>query len=270
MTTKSLGQMANAPLAYVIAAINFDRQMALDDYIPMLQEKLQGAGYSRYKPTSETVLQVNPGNTVQQIIVNRHEFSDRDNSCGVMLNNETLAFHATSYSNYDDFAKRLITVLEIVATELNYLFVRRIGLRYVDVIVPYQDESPDVYIDSNLRCLPQLSLTGKANSGIAVGEFQMEQGSLVIRYSVGSIQQALPMDLNILSLTHSSVLQQAQNHSGMTATLDIDRYLPYENEFNSNEVMTVLNTLHSDQSQAFHELSSEHARRVWSTSTESV
>lgn len=269
MVEGSLGQMPNAPLAYVLAAVKFDTQLALEKHIPALQERLQ-ADFPRFQPGNEAVIQINVsgGTPPQTVAAPRYEFASADNRHGIILNRETLAFHATAYETYEDFGERLGAVLTHVGAELKHLFVRRVGLRYVDIIVPEVGETPDDYVAPGLRCLPALSLTSRARSGLAISEFQMEEGALVVRYATSAGPIGLPPDLQSLTLTEPDILKRFITGTTMSALLDFDRFMLQEATFDASQLKARFDRLHDDQSLAFRELTTEHAKEIWNRNTE--
>lgn len=142
--------------------------------------------------------------------------------------------------------------------------MRRIGLRYVDIIVPEEGKTPDDYVVPGLRCLPALTLTSRARSGLAISEFQLEEGALVIRYATAGGAIGLPPDLQPLTLAEPDVLKRLAPVTGMSALLDFDRFAPLEEMFDASQLKARFDHLHEDHSVAFRELTTEHAKDVWS------
>ncbi|MBI4755957.1 MAG: TIGR04255 family protein [Betaproteobacteria bacterium] len=261
MDTGSLGQLPNAPLAYVLGAVKFDQQLNLDKHVPALQERLQGE-FPRFRPVQEAILNIAGGSAPQAVV--RYEFSSADNCHGVVLNQETLVFHVTGYSTYEDYGRRLDTVLQHVGAELKYLFVRRVGLRYVDVLIPEEGETPDDYVGPGLRSVPALSVPSQYRSGLVFSEFEMGQGMLVLRYATNRTKQGLPPDLQPLVLAEPEVMRRPVPDGALSGTLDFDRFVMLEAPFESTYVRSVFDLLHEDLSVAFREFTTDHARHVWS------
>ncbi|MEZ5581925.1 MAG: TIGR04255 family protein [Candidatus Competibacteraceae bacterium] len=202
MVKASLGRLPNAPLAYVLGAVKFGPQLTLEQDIPVLQKRLQ-AEYPRYQPVKTVSIQLNPqedepASPSQQS--KNHEFASADNRHGIILNRETLVFHATSYTTYEDFETRMMTAFREVGEVLKNLFLHRIGLRYIDVIIPDEDESPDAYVTPGLRCLPELSSVYRQRSGLTISEFQMNEGALVVRYAASPGRFGLPLIYSLFDL----------------------------------------------------------------------
>lgn len=264
MATGPLGQLPNAPLAYVLGAVKFERQLTLDKHIPALQERLQ-AEFPRFQTVNEAIIQIDATGEAapQNTQITRYQFASADNRHGVVLNRETLVFHATAYSNYEAFSQRLEGVLKNVGAELKHLFVRRVGLRYVDVLIPEDGETPDAYVSAGLRSMPTLSLPSQYHSGLVISEFKMEKGSLVVRYATARGRLGLPPDLQPLLLAEPHIMQRAVPDSILTGLLDFDRFVPQEVSFEAAYVKSVFDSLHDDLSVAFRGLTTDHAKQVW-------
>jgi len=262
MSAKSLGQLPNAPLAYVLGAVKFDTQLSLDTHLPALQERLK-EDYPRFQMVKEIAIHLG-GLPQTSAPVARYEFASDDNRYGVILNQETLVFHATDYQGYEDFGARLVSVLKHVSGVLKSIFVRRIGLRYIDVIIPNGNESPDEYVSPGLRCFPKLDIpSSRARGGLALTEIEMEEGALIVRYTVAVGNPMLPPDVQSLKLSPPPVLLRSVNDDGITATLDFDRYIVQESTFNAEQIGERFNSLHKDHSNAFRQLTTEHAMKIW-------
>ena len=264
MVTSPLGQLPNAPLAYVLGALKFERQLTLDKHIPVLQECLQ-AEFPRFQPVNEAIIQIGASGEAapQNMQSMRYEFASADNRQGIVLNQETLVFHATAYSNYEAFSQRLEWVLKNVGEELKHLFVRRVGLRYVDVLIPQEGETPDAYVNAGLRNMPTLSLPSQYYSGFVISEFGMGKGSLVVRYATARGRLGLPPDLRPLLLAEPDIMRRAVPDNIVTGLLDFDRFVPEEISFEASYVKSVFDSLHDDLSVAFRDLTTDHAKQVW-------
>jgi uncharacterized protein (TIGR04255 family) len=266
MVKASLGRLPNAPLAYVLGAVKFGPQLTLEQDIPVLQKRLR-AKYPRYQPVKTVSIQLNPqedepASPSQQS--KNHEFASADNRHGIILNRETLVFHATSYTTYEDFETRMMAAFREVGEVLKNLFLRRIGLRYIDVIIPDDDESPDAYVTPGLRCLPDLSSVYRQRSGLTISEFQMNEGALVVRYAASPGRFGLPPDLQHLRLELPAIMQRDVPKDRISGLLDFDRFFPLEALFEISLIKSRFQDLHNDLSTAFRELTTEHAKNVWS------
>jgi uncharacterized protein (TIGR04255 family) len=266
MVKASLGQLPNAPLAYVLGAVKFAPQLSLSADIPNLQKRLQ-IEFPRFQTVKTVSIPLNSEEEDVPLLPSQraqnYEFASADNRYGVILNRETLVFHATAYTTYEDFEARMVTAFEEVGQVLKHLFVRRIGLRYIDVVIPDAGESPDDYVSPGLRCMPELSLPHRQRSGLAISEFQMAEGALVVRYAVAPGRHNLPPDLQSLRLDLPAIMQRDVPQDRITGLLDFDRFFPLKMLFDIALIKRRFGDLHDDLSMAFRELTTEHAKQVW-------
>jgi len=244
--------------------VKFERQLTLDKHIPALQERLQ-AEFPRFQTVNEAIIQIDASGEAapQNTQSTRYEFASADNRQGVVLNRETLVFHATAYSNYEAFSRRLEGVLKNVGSELKHLFVRRVGLRYVDLLIPQEGETPDAYVNAGLCSMPTLSMPSQYHSGLVISEFRMAEGSLVVRYATARGRLGLPPDLQSLLLAEPDIMHRTVPDNIVTGLLDFDRFVPQEISFEASYVKSIFDSLHDDLSVAFRDLTTDHAKQVW-------
>ncbi len=262
-----LGQLPNAPLAYVLGVIDFDPRPDTEKHIAALRESLL-ADYPRYQLPSEVRIELEGGiPNSQNRSTLRHEFSSADNRLGIILTDRKLAFHATAYTKYEAFIERLTNSFMLISDELKHLFMRRIGLRYIDAIIPDEEKSPDDYVTPGLRNAPKLSLEYSMNAGVSISEFRLERGTFVIRYATGPGRIRLPPDLDSLSLAKPSILQRNIDDHQRTGILDFDRFMSLEEPFDLASIKRYMDLLHNDHSVAFREITTATAKNAWSLPT---
>lgn len=269
----ALGQWPNAPLAYVLAQVRFEPFLEIEKRIPALQSSLRDQ-YPRYLCTEQVVFQVLPQPEpqlprVQPARLIRWEFGSVSNHAGVVVQQDSLVLRATEYETYATFDQRWRAVMRQVGEHIPSLFTNRIGLRYIDFILPNPGETPEHYMADRLRCDPEPGLPYQKHRGLTAAEYHLARGSLAVRYSRGTGQPILPPDLTpeppaSLGLEPSAIMQRAVSADQSTAVLDIDRYMPLDMAYNAEVVGDLFVSLHRDIQVAFKALTTDHARAVWS------
>lgn len=262
----SLGAWSNAPLAYVLAEVRTELIADIKDY----QSKLAGKFRDEY-PIQRTMHAVKVVATGTQLLAEPDqemawEFATPDNRTAVILRTNGVVLHATTYVDSPDFLARLSRVLGVVAKEVPSVYVNRLGLRYVDFILPRQGEAPEDYVDRRLN--PDLGLSKQAGGPIAtsLAVYDMEQGQLTLRYIRARGKPELPPDLGHLSLDPSPHMKSDLVASNQpTAILDTDRNLtcsPVE-RLDPDRVRQQFTFMRNDVSAAFKAAITDHARKVW-------
>ena len=269
----ALGQWPNAPLAYVLAQVRFEPFLEIEKCIPALQSSLRDQ-YPRYLRTEQVVFQVLPQPEsqtprVQPARLLRWEFGSVSNRAGVVVQQDSLVLRATEYETYASFGQRWREVMRRVGEQIPNLFTSRLGLRYIDLILPNPDETPEDYMADRLRCDPAPGLPYQKHRGLTLAEYQLAEGSLAVRYSRLTGQPALPPDLvpeppASLGLEPSAIMQRAVSADQPTAVLDIDRYMPLSMAYEADGLADRFKRLHEDIQVAFRALTTDQARAVWS------
>ena len=145
MTTTTLGTWRKPPLAYVVAELVISPYYSMAAKVPGLQDRLR----STFPKTVEG----------QELIVDGAKPSAQpiwqlisaDQKHGVQLGTRSISLHATSYVNSADLMTRWADVLDAIHEAGLGAFVERVGLRYVDLIVPSGDRSPADYLAQQLQ-----------------------------------------------------------------------------------------------------------------------
>ena len=271
MPRANLGRLANAPLAYVIAQVQFGTILAMEKLVPDVQAALR-ADYPRFAALQGLSIIVGAAGPVQaqSPTTLRWDFGSETNRRGVILQSSSITFHTAEYATYDAFAKELTDVLTKAQDTIPDMFVKRVGLRYVDVVIPGPGESPNLFVEPTLRCDPGNFPGVKNHQGITALVCDLERGQLNVKYYVSGKHNPanlslLPPDLEPFPLTQPDIMKKAQAQGYPLGVLDTDRFIDgVDQRYNADTLKTLFDELHGDISTAFHQFTSDHARQVWS------
>lgn len=266
MNSGSLGQLPNAPLAYLLAQVVIQPILSMEaEFIPKLQEALRDR-FPRFKTIKQTMIAPGMDTPIQE--TSMWEFISPNGRIGVRVGQNMLMVHATEYTDYRAFENVMTGVLETFARVVPHTFTARMGMRYVDFIVPGEGESPEDYIISGIRCAPELNIGEALGFGFAMTEYDMPLGKLVVRYTRGKGSPALPEELMPLQLAPSPIMLSDVPENRVTGILDTDRIVFSEAPFDAVEVARMFDKMHRDLSSAFSAITTEHAKQVWKKQTQ--
>ncbi len=262
--TNALGQMPNAPLIYVLAQIRFTHIPRMDkrwedfhetifeDYPNVEAEQIQQFGFKDGQPV------VGDG-------VKRWHLVNETRTTGVILDAETLIFHTTGYITSADFFSRLRHVLMAFSPILpeKGVHVSRLGLRYVDLLLPEEDLTIDDQIIETLR-LPQLSEVGKPQRMDQVVTYQTPVGgTMIVRHRQSITPDILPADIFPNKLEVASRLKRKRPENMMVGLLDYDHSLEKELAFDLGVIAGHFGSLRESTSTAFKATTTGSARQSW-------
>lgn len=263
---ESLGAWPYAPLVYVLAEIRTEILADLVDYHQDIAKQLR-QDYPMQRKMNMARL-VATGSQVlfeqQQDMV--WELASPDNRTAVILRPNGLVLHATAYAGSGDFLSKLEHALRTFAM-IPSIYVNRIGLRYIDFIVPDEGETPELYINPKLN--PDLGLAeGRAGYvSTTWTSYPMNKGVLNLRYIRGTGQPSLSPDLGPVNLTPSPLMALgARANNCPTAILDTDRLIEFSpvEKLDIELVHTHFKEMREDIRHSFHDCAiTEHAKTRW-------
>jgi len=269
--TKALGRWPNAPLAYLIAEIKFQRTQDFDSTLPQLVEALaDDFPLEESSQTFEAVLE--PGQQ-QPTFEPLRDLKNFASSMGVRISKSGMALHCTDYAGWTGaFEDTWAEVVKKAATFLKPRVLLRSSLRYIDLLVPEDKESPDVMLMPGLRPW--------SPEGAVLGEF--EQGNMVTRFKTGAYattlvvlsrvkgQIVLPPTVAAMPLVLSLPQQKAMMFQAKTGLpfgiLDSDVVHELATPFDVNQIKEQFAELHRLTSTAFLAATTPEAQRAWKQS----
>lgn len=272
MRTEPLGQMTNAPLALVLAQVRISPYLTIGSCIPAIQDALRGT-YPAYRKSQMQTIEFGPGTAPNITTADRHHFVDADNRVGVIVQQDSIVFAATRYETFESFEAKHRVVLECLEKNVRNLFVEKLGLRYIDVIVPRKDEGPEQYVVEGLRGAKFEVGSPVASSAQYVAQWKLENGAMKFRFLTGVRSPFLPKDVQTLELGTPEVIQKAQaayNEKRQIGVFDFDRSVDHRGSYHSSRLLELFAAMHADASKAFKRAMSNLAEQVWNSKAESL
>lgn len=258
-------QLKNAPLYFTVAQVRYNPVLSLPSYISQIQEYFRKHNFPDFKRAVTMALNLpllqspeaqQP--TTQQI--ERYTFSNLENTKNFNLEQNALSFQTTKYVTFEQFASDLKDGLEIVNKVVGLSFVERIGIRYLDAVMPREGENLDHYLIPEVVGLCQ-KLSGKTQYSFSETLTQCDDDSVLSRTVIQDGRLGFPPD--IMPAMTLNVEERFRQFSGMHAVIDADAFCSERISFDLMEVMKKLDALHKRTSASFQATITEHARTVW-------
>jgi uncharacterized protein (TIGR04255 family) len=258
-------KMKNAPVYFTIAQVRFNPVLSLPTLLPTIQEILRKKNYPDFKRTMAMTFNFivseeskNPTPIPQPI--EQYSFSNLAGTENFGLDQGSLSFQATSYENFEQFSALLIEILDLVNRTVGGLsYVERIGVRYLDAVLPSLDETLSHYLIPEI-----LGLYGKLNGEIhhAFSESQIvdNDGTLIARTVIQQGKIGFPPDLQMCGL---GIAETFAGFQGLHAILDTDAFYPERMPFDLNAIKERLSVLHDKTSVAFRSSVTAYALSRW-------
>lgn len=252
--------LPRSPLVFVLGAVQFDPVLAVENYIPEIQESLRKNGFPkvRTRMLPHRIVQTEDSKLVAEV-KKQWEFHDPANRSSILVDQEAVVVQSTDYSTYERLHELFDLALMTVADRLEVNEVLRCGLRYIDVI--------DCPADGDIASWVQQELLGMAGFegferklGHSTTELEGSGGSTVrIRASLLREGVVLPPDLLPceLSFTKNPV------RNGSFVMLDFDHFSTTSFSYARQATLDHLALLHDGVDLAFRSSVTPHALEQW-------
>jgi uncharacterized protein (TIGR04255 family) len=256
-------KMSLAPVFYTLAQVQFNPIAQISVYVDQLQERLRRSGFPDFRAENQFELIIqrleesNPDVKPKQQI--RWSFTNIQRTEGYLLLPNALVFHTTAYDTFDDFLKKTLIGMELVHEIVELAYVDRIGLRYLDAIVPLDGDALSSYLNPSLLGF-SASLEGQLAHSFTETVTAIADGNLVARAVVTDGSLALSPDLFPLQL---ELQPRFMTVSGRNAVLDTDYSVSKRDSFDIEKIKAQLLDSHKIITNAFTVAVTDHARKMW-------
>lgn len=259
-----MGTWRNPPLAYVVAELQFAAYFQLGNHVGEFQAAIRDR-FPRTQEGSVMRLEVQANAPVaQQEKVWR--FFSENQRIGVDLSARHIGLHATEYVDFPEFSETLQLVLQALDRAIPGLFVNRLGLRYIDYILPKAGESTWDYVVESLRGFTP-PRAKKATEAYWIASYEFERGLASLRViPVLPKGMVFPPNFGPIEVTPSATQLEAMKRgtSGEeVGCIDTDRLMPFERKLNSDELLDLFANMHTDVFDTFKAAISKKAEEAW-------
>lgn len=261
-------KMRNAPVYFTIVQVRFNAILALDKFVPAIQDSLRKE-YPVFQKIVQTQLNLNvPEQQGSQIDVPaerrlQYSFGNMERNSAFLLDDHSLSFQTTEYDVFSQFLDQFMVALQTVNEQVGGLsYTDRIGLRYLDHVRPLDNEKISQYIHGSMLGMIERS-DGRIIHSFYETLVQHQVIKIMTRVVVQAGGLAFPPDLQPASLKINE--RFIKNRTGLFATIDTDGYTEEGGSpFSLERVKDQLNAVHDKIIEAFRATVTDHAVSVWS------
>jgi uncharacterized protein (TIGR04255 family) len=261
--------MSNAPVCYALAQAQFNPIAAMTKYVDEVQDRLRREGYTLYEPhhVSQFQFAATPSQTLaepQVTQVTNWLITKGDRSSGFILTPSSISFHTTHYETSKEFIPALLGGLKAVHEVVGLDHVARLGLRYLDAVLPQPDETVDQYLADGLQGV-RFGATQKYGLNESVFETETgplsAKGTLVARIFRLTGPLGFPPDM----IPNGLVPQPKFDRKDILphAVIDTDHFVEGPMALDFDKLGEQLTSLHQTIRQVFDKTISRHAEAVW-------
>lgn len=259
-------KMTHAPVYFAIVQARFNPILALDSYVPQIQERFRKDGFPDVQKgvlaTLNLTLAAPTEGSAPQVPVaqsTRYTFCNMDRTTGFILDQGALSFQTTEYEVFGTFSGRFRQGLQAVHEAVGLSYTDRIGYRYLDAVFPKTNESLGDYLNPSVTGLAE-KFRGSVVHSFSETTLRSANINVVARVIIQDGEVGFPPDLlpNILRLAERfSVLR------GRHAILDTDGSFEAREPFSLDRIADHLQTIHDEIAKAFNETVTPNALEIW-------
>ena len=264
---QALGKWPNAPLALVLAQVRFDPEV--DTEYEKVAARLKAALGERF-PAMKAVRQVTLvfGNTPGPAMESKpnegevgRELRSDDNRSVLRLQDGVMTYTTSLYEDSPHFLAEWQSMLDCLCAA-GGVKVQRLGLRYVDFIIPTAGKMPEDYFKDGFGHLTHV-FGEIAQTAFMSHEYPRgADGAMRVQFGRGFAPPSPPPDLDG-SVTLPPVLLKKYTE-GPSAVLDIDRWRIDSRRLQAAEIADEFQHLRDDICMAFSRIITPEAEAEWS------
>jgi len=129
-------KLRDSPLLYVLMIVDIEPVMAIESYIPKIQDALRLQGFPRFDKSQVTELTFSPqGMTTSE--TSQWHFADSDRTTSILMSQTKIGLETTAYDTFEKFCQDFEIGLSVALQEFGgSLVAQRLGLRYVNAVQP--------------------------------------------------------------------------------------------------------------------------------------
>lgn len=259
-------KMSNAPVYFTVAQVRFNPVLNLESYLPAIQDNLRIMGFPDFRREVFQQLVVSFGNSEAGKAPApsfqpqaRCIFGNIDGTTNFILENNALALQTSDYEVFEKFSEMLMRGLGIVHEELKLDFTERVGLRYLDAVLPSEQESLVDYLAPEVLGLSQ-KLDGNLSHSFGETVTMSGAGKLVSRVIIQDGHVGLPPEMAQLAPKLNPRFTQRE---GRHAVIDTDAFREHREVFDLEKLEVTLAELHTEILRSFKVTVTPHAIKSW-------
>jgi len=256
-------KLKNPPVYLTVAQVRFNSILKLAEFAPDIQERFRKASYPDYVPHVAVNVkldvqgdQVTPTPTTQQ----RYAFGNAAKTHSFILDTNALTLQSTEYGQFESFSEEFLKGLARLHEVVGLAFIDRVGLRYLDRVVPLEGEDLSQYL------VPEaLGLTTRLGGtlGHSLCETRTDQDGIKLVSRAVTLSSPLILPPDLMPLVGVEVAERFKAYTGLNAVLDNDGFVEGREEYSAETVRVHLDAIHKVIGAAFKSVVTEYARKMW-------
>lgn len=266
----STNKLSKQPLALVLIQIRFSPFLNMSQYVPKIQDNLRKIGFVEYEEIQGLEFKVSP-NGIQSVENKCHVFKTQDQYSNVILDSSQLVYQTSDYDVFEVYYSKFTEIISSVVNEIpdfkSTVSIQRLGLRYVDRIIPMdENDQINTYINKDYQ-IKQATVFGKQEKICSISQAGQvpignKTGVMVLRLTQGEKGLILPPDL----MVQAPKLKKELSKNELIGLIDIDHFFKPKEELNWLDFKVleeIFYRMHDNSKQLFENVVSPEGIEKW-------
>ena len=250
MTNRSVPplKLLHSPLIFVLAQVKISPVMTVEEKIPAIQDALRKKGYPLLSIREINTMVHGPDGKAKQTETRKQwEFIDKENRASVLVDAEGVTYQVTKYDVFETLIEVMDDIIGLFAEHLDPDLLLRVGLRYIDLVVPSEGKAIRSYFSDVLRGF-KIDETAEREAFFSESVSHTDSSSTFIhRYVEASHGFGFPPDLLPVNLK----FPRDPRMEVPFGLLDLDHYISLNEDFTVESAIAHFLTLHEHLTKAF-------------------
>ena len=139
--------LRNSPLVLVLLQTAFQAVRDMASYVPKVQDRLRTQGFPVDIGGEVRQLTVQTGEPAHETRRPRWEFRNIEENTSIIVDETAVVLQTTAYTKFEEFLRTFELAMTAMDAIVGNIIVERIGLRYIDAIIPKSGEDWRKYIN---------------------------------------------------------------------------------------------------------------------------
>lgn len=255
--------LKSPPVYLTLAQARFNPILKLVEFLPSIQESFRQAGYPDFNRQHLISIQLTAKDgqppTPIPIQQERFLFGNVENTHTFILDSQSLTLQSTNYGQFETFSACFLEGLSIVNDAVKLAFTERVGLRYLDRVMPQTGETIEQYLVEQVHGLNS-RLGGRPLYAYTEALNEIGNIKLLSRVAIQEGPLAFPPDIQPGNMR---ITERFTSHVGISAILDNDGFVEGREAFAITAVAEHLDAIHKVIGIAFKTTATPYAFAAW-------
>lgn len=255
--------LKNPPVYLTLAQVRFNPILTLVDFLPGIQESFRQAGYPdfdrQHLVSIQLTIQDDQPPTPTPVQQERFQFGNAEKTHLFILDGQSFTLQSTNYGQFETFSACFLEGLKIVDDAVKLAFTERVGLRYLDRIMPQQGESIEQYLVEQVQGLNS-RLEGRPLYSFTEAMNEIKNIKLLSRVAIQEGPLAFPPDIQPGNM---QIPERFTSYVGTSAIFDNDGFTEGREVFSTKAVEDYLDAIHKVIGNAFKTTATRYAFEAW-------